>query len=283
MYKLLNEYNVIFIQITYYYIIKYLSLLFSMSKNSVSFIIMAAGQGTRMNSNIPKVLNNMCGTPMIIHILKNIIPISHERIYVIVGKNKSLVQDALTNHNMIDYCHFVEQNNPLGTGHAIQCCIDHLTQIESQNFVILNGDNPLIQKKTIQSFINMTHNYDSCIMTYHNENPHGFGRIVHLDGIFSKIIEEKECTEIEKKIKKVNGGIYCFTKDILLNYIPKINNDNNTGEYYLTDIFELIVHDNKTVGTYHLTDNSHELLGVNTQNDLLHVESIYKRLYLHQE
>ena len=246
-----------------------------MSKNSISFIIMAAGNGSRMNSELPKVLHTINNIPMIVHILKTIINIPHDKIYIIFGKHIEKIKNTLIIYNLITYCDFVEQKHPNGTGDALKCCINELNNNNSKKIIVLNGDNPLIQENTLNSFINKSFNCHANIMTYMNNNPYGCGRIVIQNNKFYKIVEEKECYDNEKKIKLVNGGIYIFDRTILLNYLPKINNNNSTKEYYITDIFELLIRDNKVVNTYKLNDNSYELLGANTQSELKIIEKIY--------
>ena len=163
-----------------------------------------------MKSLIPKVLHQICNIPIIIHILKTIINIKHYKIYIIVGKYFQEIKNTIINYNLINYCSFVIQENPLGTAHAIMCSIDELYKNISQHIIVINGDNPLIKQETLESFIKESLLYDANIMTYFNKNPYGCGRIIFNDNIFNKIIEEKECNENEKKINIVNGGIYAL-------------------------------------------------------------------------
>ena len=138
--------------------------------------------------------------------------------------------------------------------------------------VILSGDVPFIKSSTINKLLE--NEYDSNILIAFNNNPHGYGRIKYIDSKFSNIVEEKDCTNEEKNIKLINGGIYFFKINILLKYINKLTNNNKQNEYYLTQIFELMNADNLKIGTSIIKDLI-EISGVNTEEQLCELETQY--------
>jgi bifunctional N-acetylglucosamine-1-phosphate-uridyltransferase/glucosamine-1-phosphate-acetyltransferase GlmU-like protein len=235
-------------------------------------IIMAGGLGTRMNSNIPKVLHNICSIPMIVHIIFNLQEFSKYRnlkqICIIVGKYKEEIKTTIENYVKLPYITYIEQNEPKGTGHAIKCCSDCLLQYKDCDSIILSGDVPLF---SYSSMISLTNNLNKArIVITEVDNPTGYGRIVINNNIFVRIKEHNECSTEELKIKKINCGIYSFNVEILLKWINCIKNDNSKKEYYLTDIIELIQFGEKIdIDTFEIsTENQHEIMGVNTIEQL---------------
>jgi UDP-N-acetylglucosamine diphosphorylase/glucosamine-1-phosphate N-acetyltransferase len=235
--------------------------------NSV-IVIMAGGLGKRMNSNIPKVLHLIHNKPMIIHIIEKAIQLKPEKIYIVAGIFLPVIEHAICLYNLLNHITFIEQKNPLGTGHAIQCCKPFLQQHNNTNTIILSGDVPLIETDTIKHLLNIEKYVK--VLTSYVENPSGYGRIIEVNNIFEKIVEEKDCTSNEKLINKINSGIYCFNTNILCKYIMQINNNNNQNEFYLTDIIEIIKNkENITIEQYNINEkNSYQILGVNTEEQL---------------
>jgi UDP-N-acetylglucosamine diphosphorylase/glucosamine-1-phosphate N-acetyltransferase len=239
-------------------------------------VIMAGGLGKRMNSEIPKVLHKINGEPMLTKIIKETSYIHPQKILIIVGKYRAIIESTVREYINVEYVkkyvEFVDQPVPLGTGHAIQCCCLSPTFINyiNSNVLILSGDVPLIKSQTMREMLDDLKEVK--LMTTSLENPHGYGRIVQDDtGTFLKIVEEKDCTDEEKSIRKINSGIYAFHAYILHKYIGYIDNKNSQNEFYLTDVFELI---NKGEGksvveTFEIPlERQKEIMGINTPEQL---------------
>ena len=229
-------------------------------------IILAAGKGSRMNSDIPKVLHEINNKSLIMHVIDSAKKIYPKQIIVIVGFKKQLVKDNLKNNNL----KFVEQTEQLGTGHAIKMCLPELKKING-NVLILSGDVPLIKPETLNTFIDL-HNKNECLaslITTDLKNPRGYGRIIKEDNKFVEIKEHKDATDTEKKIKEINSGIYIFNSIVLKEKIPLINNNNTQKEFYLTDIFNFI--NNDKISTYKILDPL-EISGINTIEQLNQIE-----------
>lgn len=243
-----------------------------MSKNLV-VVIMAGGLGKRMNSHLPKVLHNIGGKPMIVHIINQSFLLNPVKIFIVVGQFRDVIEETLSNHVNLDNIEFVLQEQALGTGHAIQCCRPHLVNYSDANVVILSGDTPFIQSTTIHDMLQHFHKVK--IVTTVMQNPYGYGRIIETSkGLFEKITEEKDCSSLEKTIQKVNCGIYAFDLDVLCKYLPLLTNQNAQQEYYLTDIIELIqTGEEIVVDLYNIPQERQiEITGVNTIDQLTELE-----------
>ena len=237
-------------------------------------LIMAGGLGKRMNSKLPKVLHKIKDKPMLIHVIETSKKLNPIKIGIIVGKYKKNIYDCMIEYNInMANIEFINQDIPLGTGHAILCTLPFLENYKNNICFILSGDTPFIKSETLQFMMNKID--DAIILVSKKENPFGYGRIVIENNRCKKIIEEKDANEIEKKINIVNGGIYGFYIPILFEYLPKINNNNSQSEYYLTDIFEFLEKDKKSIHIHVLSiENQFELLGVNTIDQLNALENI---------
>uniref|UniRef100_A0A6C0E2B0 UDP-N-acetylglucosamine diphosphorylase n=1 Tax=viral metagenome TaxID=1070528 RepID=A0A6C0E2B0_9ZZZZ len=243
-----------------------------MSKKLV-IIIMAGGLGKRMNSHLPKVLHNIGGKPMLVHIINQTFLLNPVKIFIVVGKFRGIIEETLSKHVNLDNIEFVLQEQALGTGHAIQCCRSHLLKYSHANVVILSGDTPFIQSTTIHDILQQFHTVK--IVTTVMQNPYGYGRIIETcDGLFEKITEEKDCSSLEKTVQKVNCGIYAFDLDVLCKYLPLLTNQNAQQEYYLTDIIELIKHGEEiAIDLYNIPEERQiEITGVNTIDQLTELE-----------
>ena len=244
-----------------------------MSKELI-IIIMAGGLGKRMNSQLPKVLHNIGGIPMIVHIIKQSSLLNPVKIFIVVGKFHDIIKQSLAAYVNLDNIEFILQEEALGTGHAIQCCRNVLLDYENSNVLILSGDTPFIQSTTISDML--VHVNKVKIVTTVMQNPYGYGRIIEsLDGIFEKITEEKDCSSLEKQVNKVNCGIYAFDLAVLCKYLPLLTNQNTQQEYYLTDIIELIKNGEKImVDLYNISQERQiEITGVNTIEQLEELET----------
>ena len=245
-------------------------------------IIMAGGLGKRMNSNIPKVLHMVNNKPMLLKVIETAVSMNSEKIFVVVGYFKDQIQRTLSMYMDISKLCFVEQKEALGTGHAILCSLPYLTEYkENKDILILSGDVPLINKSSLK--ILLDNKNLACLITTEYEIPTGYGRIILDDeGKFNSIVEEKDCNESERLVKKVNTGVYLFDVSTLFTYLPRINNNNKQNEYYLTDIFKIIYNGqegNEIISAIDIPrDMQYQFKGVNTVEQLLEVENEEEKL-----
>ena len=241
-------------------------------------IIMAGGLGKRMGSNVPKVLHKLGGIPMLCHILIKLKVLSNianiRKILIVVGKFKDLIKAELDKHpNLPDY-EFVIQDEPLGTGHALQCCIPELSVYPNSETLILSGDVPLIRPYTMNRLIAIPSPVK--IITAKVKEPSGYGRIVRNGDYFDKIVEHKDCNKCELDINEINSGIYVINTEYLCKHLPSLKNNNSQKEYYLTDIIQIIKNEEHVcVGTYEMPEkDQYETSGVNTLEQLKELEKI---------
>lgn len=240
-------------------------------------VILAAGKGTRMKSEKPKVLFEVCGRSMIKHIYEIFDKSSVENKAVIVGYKKDMIKNELSNKA----CHFFEQKKQLGTGHALKQ-VD-FSKFENDEYVlILPGDVPLLDPSNMSSFLDYarTKSLDAGILTTIVENPTGYGRIIRTgSGSIKKIVEQKDATEEEKEIKEINTGVYILKRKYAEKYLDELDNNNKQNEYYLTDIFKLMIEDDLYVDGFKY-NNSQECIGVNSRYHLSKANKYYKNRYL---
>lgn len=235
--------------------------------DKVNVIIMAGGLGKRMESDIPKVLHKINNVPLIVSIIQTINKINFNKIFIIVGKYKNIIKSTIEKYIITDQIEYIIQEEPLGTGNAIQCCYNKLLMYHNYKTIILSGDVPLIKAETLEKIINLKKN--CVILTAELEEPFGYGRIIKNKDKFIKIQEEKDCTEEEKKICEINSGIYLIQSSYLISNIINITNNNQQKEYYLTDIFKLLTDKGIDVHTLKLDIcNNYQIFGINTKKQL---------------
>ena len=227
-------------------------------------LIMAGGLGKRMNSDLPKVLHELNGLPLIVHVVKSALHMDATSvIYIIVGKYREQIEKVIDDHFMkSDYIRYINQPEPLGTGHAIQCCLPTLKEyFPFSKVLVLSGDVPLFSKQSMREVMNIRSK--ATIVCTQMEEPHGYGRIIQ-DPI--RIVEEKDCSEEERMVKLVNCGIYAFENECLCKNLPKINNENAQQEYYLTSIFS---GEEEEIKIFEIpAEKQYEVCGINTQEQL---------------
>ena len=236
-------------------------------------IILAAGKGTRMNSDLPKCAHMVLGKPMINHIVDACKDAGIDDIIVIIGFKREVIMDLLKNEPKV---RFAFQEEQLGTGHAVMCAKELLDN-EDGNTVILPGDMPLIGKENINKLIkiHLENHYAMTILTALFDNPFSYGRIVRDSKSITRLVEEKEATDEEKLIKEVNTGLYVVDNKMLFDSLSKINNNNAKGEYYLTDIVGIISKNNivgSLIGNY-----DYHLMGINDIPTLNKVEMLAQK------
>ncbi|MDP6569669.1 MAG: NTP transferase domain-containing protein [Candidatus Marinimicrobia bacterium] len=242
-----------------------------MIANPFAVVILAAGKGTRMNSDLPKVLHEINGKPMITQVVETAEKIGAERIIPVVGYKHELVQDALKNYPV----NFAYQLEQLGTAHAVMQCSSLLKDFKG-NVLILYGDVPLITSDTLKHLLH-THeseNTPGTILTTDLPDPFGYGRVIrNEDGSLNRIVEEKDASNEEKQCKEVNTGFYVFTAEVLFDLLPQVGNNNAQGEYYLPDVLNLIIAKNQKVAIDKIK-NYNEIQGVNTVEQLTELAAI---------
>ena len=226
--------------------------------------ILAAGKGTRMKSDIPKVLHTLGNKAIIDYVLETAYKLNPEKIFTVVGFKKELVINHINNPNI----EYIEQKEQLGTGHAVLQLSNKLYD-KNGHLLILYGDVPYIKYSTLLPMVNehIKHNTDATMITAIVENPTGYGRIIRdQSGNLIKIIEEKDCNASEKTIQEMNPGIYIFKISELFKNLEKVKSNNESKEYYLTDVIELI-NNNGIVKTKKI-DDPKEIMGINTIKQL---------------
>lgn len=246
-----------------------------MTTNSeiVQVLILAGGLGKRMNSDLPKILHKLHNKTLIQSVIEtaNSICNSPDKIGIIVGKYKDQIEKSINetvDKDIISKIEYIIQEEPKGTGHAVQCASEFISK--SEKVLILSGDVPLIKKETLEKLLELYNKESNCnLLVAEMENPTGYGRIKQLENNKLSIIEEKDCTEEEKQIKIINGGIYCFDSKKLLEILPKLDCNNAQQEYYLTDTIKYL----ESVSTI-LVENNLEIQGVNTKEQLEELEKL---------
>jgi UDP-N-acetylglucosamine diphosphorylase/glucosamine-1-phosphate N-acetyltransferase len=245
-------------------------------KTKLSTVIMAAGKGTRMKSDMPKVLHLVDEIPMVSHVIRLSKLLESDRIILVLGHKKELVIDAVKDENV----EYVIQEPQLGTGHAVQQTYPLLKNFNG-NVLVLSGDVPLLRQTTIEKMVEIqnTSNHGVTVLTAIFDDPYGYGRVIRKsDNTLDKIVEHKDCTDEELKIKEINAGIYIFKALDLFPALDKIRNDNKQNEYYLPDALKHIAENGKSIAL-HITDEPTEISGVNTVEQLKELNLIYKKWY----
>ncbi|GAA0820074.1 bifunctional UDP-N-acetylglucosamine diphosphorylase/glucosamine-1-phosphate N-acetyltransferase GlmU [Clostridium tertium] len=234
-------------------------------------LILAAGQGTRIKSDLPKVLHKVCGKEMVNHVIDTMRKANIEDINVIIGKGADLVKEKTSSRNVS----YALQEEQLGTGHAVKCAIDFLRGKKGVVGVFC-GDAPLIKAETVDNLFktHIENKNSATLLSSIVEDPTGYGRVVRENDEVLKIVEHKDCTEEELKINEMNAAIYCFDIERLLNSLDKLSNNNNQGEYYLTDVIGILKEEGNKVGA--VTIDYEETIGVNSRIQLAEAEGILR-------
>ena len=235
-------------------------------------LILAAGQGKRIKSDLPKVLHKVCGKEMVNHVIDTLRKSEIDDINVIVGKGAELVKANTSSRNVS----YSLQEEQLGTGHAVKCAIDFLKG-KSGTVAVFNGDAPLIKEETIKKLfdIHNSNKNSATILTSILNDASGYGRIIRSGDEVLKIVEHKDCNEEELKVKEINSGIFCFQIEKLVECLGNLSTNNAQGEYYLTDVIEMLKDKNEKVGA--LIIDYEETLGVNSRLQLSEVEVILRK------
>ena len=236
----------------------------------MNIVILAAGQGKRMHSNLPKVLHPLAGKSLVGHVIDTARQLSPDRLCIVVGHGGDVVKSALSAPDLV----FAVQSEQLGTGHAVQQAIPQLAP--DGVTLILYGDVPLITTSSLQKILsNATDGL--CVLTVELEDPTGYGRIVRdAAGRVTRIVEQKDADAEERAIREVNTGILAVDTQRLLNWLAALKNDNAQGEYYLTDIIGMAAAAGVQIKTVH-PQGEWEVLGVNSKAQLADLERRHQR------
>lgn len=242
-------------------------------------IILAAGKGTRMNSDKPKVLHDIAGKPMLQHVIDTAMHLNPVSQHVVIGFGGDQISthfaQAGKSYNSLQW---VEQTEQLGTGHAVQQAVPNLEKAQDGIALILYGDVPLTSQKTLKELLDVANENTVAILTLETDMPQGLGRILRdHSGSVMAIVEEKDANEEQKKISEINTGIMAVPIAKLEQWLGRLENNNAQGEFYLTDIIEMAVNEGTSVNTKVIQD-SFEVLGVNDKAQLSVLEKHFQTM-----
>lgn len=245
------------------------AILLQMNLVPLDIVILAAGKGTRMRSDLPKVLHRLAGRPLVSHVIDAARAVGGSKICVVYGFGGDVVPATLSD----DSLSFVLQAEQHGTGHAVQQAVPHLH--EDGVTLVLYGDVPLTRADTLKPLIAAAQAGHLGLLTMMLDNPAGYGRIVREQGKVTRIVEHKDASEIERAIREVNTGILAAPTTKLKSWLGQLKNHNAQGEYYLTDIIAMAVANGVGVQTSHPA-YAWEVLGVNSKAQLAELERIHQ-------
>ena len=240
-------------------------------------IILAAGEGTRMKSAMPKVLHKVAGKAILSYVVDNCTANAMDKNVVIVGHKKDDVIEYFKDAPLKFIEQKVGEGIPYGTGYAVACAMDEFS--DEDMVYILTGDTPLFKEKTIAKFMDyaQSHDFDACVLTAVVSDPFGYGRIIRgQDSTIAGIVEEKDATDKEKAITEVNTGIFAFKGLALKENIGNLSTNNKQSELYLTDVIQMLNDKGKKIGGFTMCDEE-EMLGINSRVQLAACEKIMRR------
>ena len=243
----------------------------------LNVLVMAAGLGTRMRSRRAKVLHELGGRPLIAHVVRTAASLSPQRIYVVVGHQAEEVEKAAL-AEVGELAAAVLQAQQRGTGDAVESARSQLEDSDSL-LLVLSGDVPLIKAETLQKLIEHHRAAGAActILVVRLENPAGYGRIIRdAHGNFQRIVEQKDATEEERQVREINSGIYCFETADLFAALRRVEPKNQQGEYYLTDVAEIILASGRKVEVF-IHNEAREVSGINTRAELAEFENLVRR------
>ena len=234
-------------------------------------LILAAGEGTRMRSRLPKVLHRLAGKPLLAHVIETARSITPDEISIVYGHGGELVRESLDAPDL----DWVEQAERLGTGHAVMQAVPYLQRMDQ--VLILYGDVPLISGSTLVSLLASLHTTELALLTVDLPDPTGYGRIVRdRDDRVIRIVEQKDASERELEICEINTGIMAVRRNRLVEWLSRLENNNAQNEYYLTDIIAMAVSEGVNIQVVHPVCEE-EVMGVNDRKQLSHLERFYQQ------
>ncbi len=242
--------------------------------SKLNIVILAAGIGKRMQSSLPKVLHCLAGKPLLVHVLSTARKLSPDKICIVYGYNGEDVQKAITDHDII----WVKQSEQLGTGHALMQALPFLD--DDASTLVLFGDVPLVKIETLRNLLIVSSNNLCALLTANMDNPYGYGRIIRSQEASKviAIVEEKDASQAQKKVCEINTGVMLLPNKYLQDWLPKLENNNQQHEYYLTDLISFAVENKVSIATERPI-NTWEILGVNSKVQLAKLERIYQNNY----
>ncbi len=233
-------------------------------------IILGAGKGTRMHSDLPKVLHEVCGVPMVSLIIKNLKEVNVDHIVTVVGYGHEQVEEKLQGQ-----CEFALQEPQLGTGHAVKQA-ENCLKGKAGKTVVVNGDAPCIQPETFNELFDT--DADMAVLTVTLQDAKSYGRVIRNENNeVEKIVEAKDCSPSEKEVKEINTGIYMFDNELLFTYLDELKNDNAQHEYYITDLVEIFKSHGKKVVAVE-AKSEEEVQGVNDNVELAHANKYMRQV-----
>lgn len=236
---------------------------------SFSAVILAAGKGTRMYSDLPKVLHRLAGKPMVKHVIDTCVSLGAENIHLVYGHGGDTMNAALSQEPV----NWVLQADQLGTGHAVNQAAHAFD--DNEQILVLYGDVPLISEETIRNLLEAQPDGGIALLTVNLENPTGYGRIVRRNGPVVAIVEDKDASQDQKYIKEINTGVMVATGGDLRRWLLELKNENAQGEYYLTDIIAIAHNEGRAVEAVH-PQSTIEVEGVNNRIQLARLERAFQ-------
>ncbi len=239
-----------------------------MPENKVCAVILAAGQGTRMKSSLPKVLHKVGGRAMICHLLATVDSLDAEKAVVVVGPHMETVSDAVKPHKT------VVQHKQQGTGDAVKAAREEIKDFKG-SVLVLYGDTPLVKKETLEEMIRLRENGSAVVVLgFEPTDPGRYGRLIVNGSVLEKIVEFKDASQEEKAVRLCNSGVMCIEAQRLSGWLDRLTNDNAAGEYYLTDLVALARQDGCQTGF--VIGSQEEMAGANSRADLAMIEKIFQ-------
>ena len=238
---------------------------------SNSVIILAAGKGTRMESDLPKVLHHLAGAPMLLHVMKSSATLEPERLVIIAGHGADAVSAVAHDYN--ETAQVVLQSEQLGTGHAVSQAKSALADCTG-DVIVLYGDTPFVRPETLQALLAARKTADIVVLGFQAANAGRYGRLVMQGSAVSRIVEYKDASEQERAITFCNSGVICAKADVLFSLLEAVGNDNASKEYYLTDIVQLANDRNLSVAAVHCDEA--ETMGINSRAELAQAEASFQ-------
>jgi bifunctional UDP-N-acetylglucosamine pyrophosphorylase/glucosamine-1-phosphate N-acetyltransferase len=244
--------------------------------NGFASVILGAGEGTRMKSTLPKVLHTVGGKPLVDHVLDTVLSLGMDRQVLVVGFRGKTVASHIRDNAEYKKTDIVVQSRRLGSGHAVLQAAKVLTGYRG-NILVLCADVPLIRRETLKKLMALHRQQGNAvtILTTRVADPTGYGRIIRSGGRVVSIVEEKDASEREKKVREINTGIYCFNAPGLFRILKKIKPNNQKKEYYLTDAVSLLRQEGAGIGAL-ICRGNREVAGINDQRQLAAANAYFK-------
>lgn len=239
---------------------------------SISLIILAAGQGSRMNSELPKVLHKIAASPLLHHALATGQQLNPDKTIVVVGHGNELVSKSA--HDFDDTINIAHQSEQKGTGHAVAQAAQFFENNPATDVIILYGDTPFINVQTLEKMIGARSKHEVVVLGFNAKDPRNYGRLVMNGEKLHKIVEWKDTTDKERDITLCNSGVICINSAVLFKLISQLDTNNAAGEYYLTDIIQMANDEGLSVGVVLCSET--ETMGVNTRFELAQAEAAFQ-------